>query len=120
MLKAEFGLSVVKWRILALLHGAEPVNSAVLCKGLSMDAGLFSRTLKTLVEEKWVKISISKTDKRQTLIALTAAGERKYQQAAPLMTKRRQQLTSGLTVRERSELMRMLDILDRNASKTIR
>ena len=55
VLKAEFGLSVVKWQILVLLHVAEPVNSAVLCRGLSMDADPFSRTHKTPVEEKWVK-----------------------------------------------------------------
>ncbi len=84
-----------------------------------MDAGLFSRTLKALNEEKLVKIANSKTDKRQLLISLTMAGERKYQQAAPVMKKRRENLTNGLSVRERSELMRMLDILDRNAAKPI-
>lgn len=84
-----------------------------------MDAGLFSRTLKTLVKEKWVKMSNSKTDKRQTLISLTRAGERKYQQAAPVMNQRRQQLTDGLTSQERKELLRMLDILDHNATKPI-
>jgi DNA-binding MarR family transcriptional regulator len=119
VLKAEFGLSVVKWRILVLVHNAAPVNAAVLCKGLSMDAGLFSRTLKTLVEEKLVKISGSKTDKRQTLISLTKAGKQKVQQAAPVMAKRREQLTDGFSARERIELMRMLNILDRNAAKTI-
>lgn len=119
MLKAEYGLSVVQWRILALVHGAQPVNSAVLCKGLSMDAGLFSRSLKTLIEKKWVKISDSKSDKRQMLISLTRSGDRKYLEAAPVMKKRREDLTEGLTAKDRAELMRMLDILDHNAAKPL-
>jgi len=84
-----------------------------------MDAGLFSRTLKTLVEKKWVKISNSKIDKRQVLISLSRAGDRKYQQAAPVMKKRRDDLTLGLTSTDQAELMRLLDILDLNASKTV-
>lgn len=119
VLKSEFGLSVLKWRILALVYGVEPVNSALLCKGLSMDAGLFSRTLKSLVEEKLVRLTHSKADKRQQLITLTRAGERKYLEAAPIMKKRREMLTDGLTATEQRELLRMLDILDRNAARTL-
>ena len=119
VLKKNSGLNVVQWRILALVHLSGPVCSATLVKSIGMDAGLFSRNLKSMIELKLISASTDQTDNRKQVLKLTKAGFRLYAQASPAMEKRRQQLTRGMTRAEKDTLFRLLDILDHNATELV-
>ena len=119
VLKKHGGLNVVEWRILALVQMSGPVHSATLVKSIGMDAGLFSRNLKSMIERGLVSTKPDKNDNRRQILRLTSAGRKKYQQANPAMAQRRQQLTTGLTTHDKATLFRLLDILDHNASEPV-
>lgn len=119
MLKKHGGLNVVQWRILALIRMSGPVHSATLVKSISMDAGLFSRNLKSMVERRLVSSTPDKNDNRRHILRLTSAGQKKYHQASPAMAKRREQLTQGLTADDKATLFRLLDLLDHNAAEPV-
>lgn len=117
VLKEHGGLSLVQWRILALVHLSGPVYSATLVKSIHMDAGLFSRNLKSMIELKLIKATADKDDSRKQLLTLTSRGKKQYAKAGPAMEVRRQNLTRGMNAEDKESLFRLLDILDRNASE---
>jgi len=120
VLKDHVGLNMVQWRILALVRSSGPVSSSTLVKSVGMDAGLFSRNLKSMQELKLVKAIVDKDDQRKQLLTLTSAGLKYYERASPIMAKRRQNLTRGITATEMATLHKVLDKLEHNTTLPIK
>ncbi len=119
VLKTHGGLNVVQWRILALVSMSGPVYSATLVKSIGMDAGLFSRNLKSMIELKLIKATVDIDDNRKQLLTLTKRGQKQYAQAKPAMDTRRQNLTRGMSTEDKDTLFRLLSVLDHNASTPV-
>ncbi len=118
LLKSDSGLSVVRWRILALINASAPITSATLIKSIAMDAGLFSRNLKALISEGLVESTKNTDDQRQQMLTLTPAGTALFQQAAPAMNKRRERLTADIATDDLNAFFRVLGILEQRAMDT--
>ena len=114
-LQAHVDLSPVQWRIIALLHRHAPTTSAELVRESGMDAGLLSRNLKRLVDERLVDAAHSDDDRRRLRLSLTRRGRRLYERLIPLMRRRQTRLMRGIDERERRVLYRALDKLRDNA-----
>jgi DNA-binding MarR family transcriptional regulator/GNAT superfamily N-acetyltransferase len=73
LLKSDFSLTEA--RILYELAHREALTAADLCRDLGLDAGYLSRILKTFDQRGLILRTASPRDARQTLIALTPAGQ---------------------------------------------
>jgi len=117
LLRKHTELSVVQWRILALISATAPITSSALVKAVAMDAGLFSRNLKSLINERLVLARINRTDNRQQLLSLSGAGVKRFKEAAPLMQERRDKLTKNISNKDLEVFFSVLDKLEENASE---
>ena len=78
------GLTVNQRSVLAQISRSLPVTVGKLADALVMDPGALAHTLKPLERDGLVEVKIDPTDRRQRLIALTAAGEAKLTEAEVL------------------------------------
>jgi len=115
----DCGLSVVHWRMLAVIHYSAPVTSATLVKAIAMDAGQFSRNLKSLINEGLIKSRVDKDDNRRQLLTLTSEGVARYNLAVPVMKNRRETLMSEVSNADKEAFFRVLDQLDKKLSEPL-
>ena len=118
LLREKCGLSVVQWRILAMLDDFGATHATVLLQYSGMDAGLFSRNIKSLVDSKFLKSVTDSADQRQNTLTMTAAGERCFSKARPFMEARRRDLMKGISDSDRQLLFKIFDQLEKNISNS--
>ncbi len=114
LLRDNCDLGLIQWRILFLVNACGPVHSAKLVKAIAMDAGLFSRNLKSMIADGLIHSQLHKDDHRQQLLTLTKKGKAAYERAAPFMRRRRENLTKGLSISEQECLLRLMNRIDIN------
>ena len=119
LLRKHAGMSVVQWRMLALIHASAPITSSVLVKAVAMDAGLFSRNLKSLISDGLVLSRINNNDHRQQVLRLSKRGTDQYERAAPLMQERRKDLTKNISAKDLNTFFSVLGQIEINASHTL-
>lgn len=118
LLKEKAGLSLTQWRIMKLIRSYRQANASALAKVSTMDPGLFSRRLKTLIEKGYVRSTPDEQDSRVQHLSLTPLGHRAYDKAWPLMRARRRWLRGLLTPAEQSALFSALDKLDTGSERS--
>jgi len=117
LLRKHAGLSLVQWRILFLLDMFDTAYAAELSQLTGMDAGLFSRNLRNLVEVGYVATTSEPTDQRQACLRLTSAGKKAFEAAAPFMMQRRDALLEGISKTDKKVFYKVLDQIEQNASR---
>lgn len=118
ILKAEAGLSLTQWRILALIASHEGASASELTQASGMDKGLFSRKLKTLISDGLARARPLKHDHRAQALHLTEAGQRMFEAVMPKMRARQDALRASLEHRELEALLSAIDKLETAASRT--
>jgi DNA-binding MarR family transcriptional regulator len=78
------GLTVNQRSVLAQIGRSLPMTVGKLAEALVMDPGALAHTLKPLERDGLVEVKIDPTDRRQRLIALTAAGGTRLAEAEVL------------------------------------
>ena len=109
ILSRTCSLSLVQWRIVAMLAITQPSTSTDICMATSMDKGLFSRNLKRLVAEGIVSIDEDHEDNRRHILSLTPAGQNLHDATFKIMAKRQEALMAEVTEEERTLLFSILD-----------
>ena len=117
LLRQHCGLSIVQWRILALVTASAPITSASLVKAVAMDAGLFSRNLKSLINDGLILSHTDPNDNRQQVLRLSKRGITQFKRAQPVMKERRDRLTRGVSEKDLAAFFRVLDSIDGNLSE---
>jgi DNA-binding MarR family transcriptional regulator len=87
----ETGLRSTQFTLLQALHLAGELTQGELGSLLSLDSTTLTRSLRTLIDDGWVK-SARGEDRRERHLRLTASGERKYQDALPAWRRAQNQL----------------------------
>ena len=119
VLRKHCGLSLVQWRIIAILKLSAPTNSAALVRSVGMDAGLLSRNLKTLIRDGLVCAQTNPDDQRQQIVSLTTKGEQLYRDTFPVVRRRQQLLLENISRRDLTIFYQVLDQLDQNSGRTL-
>ena len=96
LLKSPFSLAEVRV-LYEIAHRRQP-SATDLCKQLGLDPGYLSRILRRFEKRGLVRKSVSQTDGRQSLLALTARGQKTF---------------SSLDARQNEEVAAMLRPLPR-------
>ena len=118
VLRKHAGLSLLQWRIIALLKTFGPgVPSVEIINQVNMDKGLFSRTLKALVLDQFVDAKVDTQDQRRQLLSLSHRGHETYDRIITTMRKRQEFLLHDVTVEERAALFSALDKLEANSKR---
>src|ERR1700761_2662180 len=73
--------------LMQIPRSQDPPSLGELADTLVMDRGALTHTLKPLERDGLIEIKIDPEDRRNRLVALTAAGRRKLQQSMPLWQK---------------------------------
>ncbi|HLV97049.1 MAG TPA: MarR family transcriptional regulator [Ktedonobacterales bacterium] len=87
-------------------HG--PLTLADLGRRLSLDKGWLSRAVETLVQEGLLTKEESHTDRRTILIALSSAGETRYQQLNETLNAHAERVMSRIPVADREQVAHAL------------
>lgn len=76
--RAEFDVSLMEWRVIALLGDFAPLTLKDLARESGLDKSLASRAVSGLVERGLVSRTPGRQDAREVSLRLSAAGRRAY------------------------------------------
>lgn len=113
MYGSRYGLTVVGWRVLAILQNRAPLSAKELAELTAMGQVAISRALDQLVRKKLVSRRTDAADRRRVVLSLTNKGETVYNEILPLSYAADRALLSALSDREacvlRALMRRLLD-----------
>ena len=112
LLQDHAGLTLSKWRILALVGAAGQTRLSKLAKEAALDKGLLSRNLKIMVEDGLIATKQDDIDQRVQHLSLTQQGQRLFDRTLPKMRERQSKLREALHPRELDALNAALDKLE--------
>lgn len=102
--------------------GPGPATTQELRERLGLDSGYLSRLLRALERDGLVALTTDLSDRRRRVVALTADGQRAWEQLERRSQERAQRLLEPLTERQRARLAEALgtaDLLVRAATVTL-
>ncbi len=102
--RRDFGVSLMEWRILALLGGFAPLRLTELAKESGLDKSQASRAIAALVARGLVLREIGREDAREVALRLSAAGRRTYAGLIRAARERDAAFTGCLSAEERTVL----------------
>jgi len=118
--RREFGVSLMEWRIVALLGGFAPMSLRDVAKEAGLDKGQASRAVSALHARGLVVRDVDSEDARLVSLGLTRAGKTLYRGLMRAAAERNDVLAAALTPAERASFDRALEKLARAAQALIR
>jgi DNA-binding MarR family transcriptional regulator len=106
------GLRITQRSILMqIARSASPPPLGELAEALVMDRGALTHTLKPLQRDRLVEIRVDPEDRRNRLVALTAAGCRKIEESAALWKRAQQGFETAFGVAKSAALREALEFV---------
>jgi len=116
VLQNAAGLSLIQWRIITLVQANDGATSSELTAQSEIDKGLFSRKLKSLLEDGVIRSRTDQADNRVHHLHLTDKGRDIYHRVRPIMNRRQESLREGLGAENADVLLELLmkveDLID--------
>ncbi len=104
----RFKLTIPEWRIMAVLGRFPGISASDIADRTAMDKVAVSRALSRLRGAGYLLSKPDRSDRRRTLLHLSAAGDRLFGRIAPLAMEFENRLVESLDDRDRRELDRLL------------
>ena len=108
----RFEITIPQWRIIAVLGQHANVSADFVCGRTAMDRVTVSRAIVGLLSRKLLSRRSSPTDRRCSMLRLTAAGLRVYAEIVPLARAYETRLLSRLSPADRRHLAQALTALE--------
>ena len=119
MYKERYGLSVVGWRVLAILNNESPLSAKQVTERTAMNAVNVSRAVAHLAGLGMVKRSTNAQDYRQVMLSPSKKGQAAYQQVLPLAVAIEQELLQGMNKADVERLRETVVALARSAASRL-
>lgn len=119
MYSDRYGLTVVGWRLLAIIYNHSPLSAKGLAEFSAMDQVSISRALEQLVGKKLVSRRTDPADRRRVVLRLTKKGEAVYNDIVPLSYAADRALISALPEADAVALRDMVGKLVRRSAETM-
>lgn len=100
----RFGLGIPEWRVIAVLARHPGLSAAEVATCTRMDAVAVSRAVNRLARTGRLRRSVSTSDRRRSVLRLSAAGQSVYRRIAPLALDYERELLACLDARETAAL----------------
>ncbi len=110
----RFNLGVTEWRVMAVLGRFPGLSAGEVAERTAMDKVAVSRAVARLIESGRVLRGTDDGDRRRSVLRLSAAGRRTYQDVVPRVVAIEQQLLGQLDPAARTQLAALLDRLERS------
>jgi len=107
----RFDLSIPEWRVLAVLAEMPNISAAEVAQQTAMDKVAVSRAVASLLRSKRLQRRMARSDRRRSVLSLSAAGERVYSQVVPLALRYETALIAHLNNDDRVTLDRLVAVL---------
>ncbi|MBM7069333.1 winged helix-turn-helix transcriptional regulator [Actibacterium sp. 188UL27-1] len=117
ILKRHSKLSLVQWRVIALLASGNCDSLTTLCRLSGMDKGQVSRKLTQLVSDGLVRSRLDEEDHRSQKLSLTDEGLVLYDRILPIMRSRQAHITGEISQDELAILLEMLGRIETAADR---
>ncbi len=108
----RFALSVTEWRVMAVLGRYPELSANEVAQRTAMDKVAVSRAVARLIEAGRLQRDTHDDDRRRSVLRLSEAGYRIYDQIVPLALGFERRVLGDLRMEERELLFRLLDRLD--------
>ena len=108
----RFGLAITDWRVLAVLGRYPGLSAGEVAERTAMDKVAVSRAMAKLIKDGRLKRRMHGSDRRRSVLELSAKGYRIYDEVTPLALRFERDLLAQLDPEERQWLGRILDKLD--------
>lgn len=112
LLRESVGLTLVQWRVIALVGAAGDTRLSDLAKEAVLDKGLLSRNLKTLIDQGLIQSTQDELDHRVQHLSLSPEGQAVYERALPITGRRQDWLRKDLTEEEIKVFFHVLEKLE--------
>lgn len=104
----QFGMGVPEVRLLNIIGGMPWASAQEVVETSSMDKGLVSRAMGTLIDGGYLRRQQDGKDRRRSTLELTEAGEQLYRRIRSAKERRHRRTLSGMTPEECRTLYRLL------------
>jgi DNA-binding MarR family transcriptional regulator len=108
----KFSLTTAEWRTLAILGEETDLSAAEVVERTAMDKVAISRAVNNLLSQGRLERHFSPEDRRRSVLALSTAGRKVYEQIAPLALSSESEIMQNLTDEEQQFLDSVLDKLN--------
>lgn len=106
-----FGISVVDWRIIAILGTHYPLSAKALAELTAMDQVSVSRAIDQLSNKKLVLRRVDAADRRRVALSLSKKGLEIYNQVVPLLYAAEATLVARLPREDAAAINRIMEAL---------
>ena len=107
----EFGLSIPQWRIMAVLARYPDLSAVEVAERTAMDKVAVSRAVQGLLSSKRVLRAYDKSDRRRSILRLSAAGQAVYTRVSPMALRYEAELIGALSPADQRTFDRLLSRL---------
>lgn len=109
----RFGLAITEWRVIAVLGRYPELSASEVAERTAMDKVAVSRAVARLLQRHLLQREIHGGDRRRSVLALSEAGYKVYDDVVPVALRYERELFSALDADERATLDRLLTKLGR-------
>lgn len=114
--RQEHDISVIEWRILAVLGRFPGLTASEVVERTAMDKVAISRAVKSLMEKGLLQRKTDKVDRRRMRLYITpVAGQRVLSEVVPRAQQYEQRLLEGLSDSEKKDLNNIIKRLQKRA-----
>ena len=114
----RFGMGITEWRVIAVLGRHPGLSANGLAERTAMDKVAVSRALARLLERALVQRDTHGDDRRRSVLELSEAGYRIYDEVVPLALARERELLAHFSDEDKKQLDALLTKLDRGLLET--
>lgn len=101
---ARFGIGITEWRVIAVLGRNPGLSANGVAERTAMDKVAVSRTIARLLERDLVQRDTHGDDRRRSVLELSEAGYRIYDEVVPLALARERALLAHFSAEEKQQL----------------
>lgn len=111
----RFGLTIPQWRVVAVLARSPGLSAAGVAERTAMDKVAVSRAVAGLARSGRVRRMLAASDRRRSVLTLTARGRAVYRQIVPLALAYERRLLGELSPAEQAQFDRLLGRLQKRS-----
>ncbi|MCB2017870.1 MAG: MarR family transcriptional regulator [Hydrogenophaga sp.] len=107
----ELAVTPVQYAALQVVDSQPGIDQRTLARAIALDASTTGGVVDRLEARGWLERRMSPEDRRSRLLHLTPEGEQGLADVVPAMLRTQDRLLAPLTPRQRTEFMRLLQLL---------
>ena len=107
----ELGVTPVQYAALQVVGNQPGIDQRTLARGIALDTSTTGGVIDRLEARGWLERRMSPEDRRARQLFLTPAGEQGLADTLPALQRAQDQILAPLTPRQRTEFMRLLQVL---------